>query len=211
MKFTGKYKEMAEQFRRDGADEHLVEKFIQGREEQTMKKLEIGGKAMHCNAEAAIEHIKNELDDLEFQRDSRLIDKAELAVQEVQIRSLLKVIDQKAGVNPPEGCAVRIVTEAVEGTLKQDGAEENVPEAADEPEESGESGKETGADCGEIPCEHVGACYDLADFYDRTDRIPEDTAFYSEDLVKRYIQSITVKAKYLVVKFKAGVEIDVKA
>lgn len=34
---------------------------------------------------------------------------------------------------------------------------------------------------------------------------------YGYDLVKRYIQSITVKAKYLVVKFKAGVEIRVKA
>lgn len=47
------------------------------------------------SAEAAIEHIKNELDDLEFQRDSRLTYKAELAVQEVQIRSLLKLIGQK--------------------------------------------------------------------------------------------------------------------
>ena len=28
MKYTGKYKEMAEQFRKDGADEYMVEKFI---------------------------------------------------------------------------------------------------------------------------------------------------------------------------------------
>ena len=28
MEYTGKYKEMAEQFRRDGADEYTVEKFI---------------------------------------------------------------------------------------------------------------------------------------------------------------------------------------
>ena len=28
MKYAGKYKEMAEQFRKDGADEHMVEKFI---------------------------------------------------------------------------------------------------------------------------------------------------------------------------------------
>lgn len=28
MKYTGKYREMAEQFRRDGADEYMVEKFI---------------------------------------------------------------------------------------------------------------------------------------------------------------------------------------
>ncbi len=163
------------------------------------------------SAEAAIEHIKNELDDLEFQRESRLVDKAELAVQEVQIRSLLKVIDQKASVNPPEGFAVRMVTEDLENTLKPDVTDENVPEASDDPEERRESGNETADGCGEIPCVHGGACYELTDFYDRTDRIPEDTAFYSEDLVKRYIQSITVKAKYLVVKFKAGVEIRVKA
>lgn len=28
MKYTGKYKEMAEQFRKDGADEYTIEKFI---------------------------------------------------------------------------------------------------------------------------------------------------------------------------------------
>ena len=28
MKYTGKYKEMADQFRRDGADEYTIEKFI---------------------------------------------------------------------------------------------------------------------------------------------------------------------------------------
>ena len=28
MKYVGKYKKMAEDFRKDGADEHLVEKFI---------------------------------------------------------------------------------------------------------------------------------------------------------------------------------------
>lgn len=155
--------------------------------------------------------IKDELDDLEFQRDSRLIDKAELATQEVQIRSLLKVIDQKAAVNPPEGFAVRMLTEDVEDNLKPDVTDENVPEAADDPEERRESGNETAGGCGEIPCEHDGACYELADFYDRTDRIPTDTAFYSEDLVKRYIQSITVKTKFLVVKFKAGVEVKAKA
>jgi len=135
----------------------------------------------------------------------------ESATQEVQIRSLLKVIDQKAAVNPPEGFAVRMLTEDVEDNLKPDVTDENVPEAADDPEERRESGNETAGGCGEIPCEHDGACYELADFYDRTDRIPTDTAFYSEDLVKRYIQSITVKTKFLVVKFKAGVEVKAKA
>ncbi len=72
------------------------------------------------------------------------------------------------------------------------------------------SADKSSADACGASCEHGAACYDLADFYDRTDRIPEDTTFYSEDLVKRYIRSITVKAKYLVVKFKAGVEIRVK-
>ena len=28
MKYTGKYKKMAEQFRKDGCDEHMIEKFI---------------------------------------------------------------------------------------------------------------------------------------------------------------------------------------
>ena len=147
------------------------------------------------SAEAAIEHIKNELDDLEFQRESRLVDKAELAVQEVQIRSLLKVIDGKTSTtDAPAECEVRMVTER----------------EAEEQSGTGEDG--TGAVDGTGPsCDHSAACYDLADFYDRTDRIPANTSSYSEDLVKRYIQSITVKAKCLVVKFKAGVEVKVQA
>ncbi len=142
------------------------------------------------SAEAAIEHIKNELDDLEFQREARLMDKAELAVQEVQIRSLLKVIDGEAApTDIEESCSVRMVTEG----------------ETDDQSSIGETGSKENA-----PCDHSAACYDLTDFYDRTDRIPVDTSFYSEDLVKRYIRSITVKVKHLVVKFKAGVEVRVQ-
>ena len=140
---------------------------------------------------------------------AEVTDKAELAVQEVQIRSLLKLIGQKAAVNPVEGCAVRMATE--DRTEERDGdLEENDSEVTDEEGAAQISADKSSADACGASCEHGAACYDLADFYDRTDRIPEDTTFYSEDLVKRYIRSITVKAKYLVVKFKAGVEIRVK-
>jgi len=40
VKYTGKYKEMAEQFRKDGADEYTVEKFI--RQEMEMDKFRKG-------------------------------------------------------------------------------------------------------------------------------------------------------------------------
>ena len=40
MKYPGKYKEMAEQFRNDGADEYMVEKFI--REEIERDEFEKG-------------------------------------------------------------------------------------------------------------------------------------------------------------------------
>ncbi|MBR2188975.1 MAG: hypothetical protein IJ860_06185, partial [Eubacterium sp.] len=80
------------------------------------------------SAEAAIEHIKNELDDLEFQRENRLVDKAELATQEVQIRSLLKVIDGNTSItNVEEGCTVRMVTEGE--TEEQSGAGEDGAES----------------------------------------------------------------------------------
>ena len=79
------------------------------------------------SAEAAIEHIKNELDDLEFQRENRLVDKAELATQEVQIRSLLKVIDGNTSItNVEESCTVRMVTEGEaeeQSGAVEDGAE----------------------------------------------------------------------------------------
>lgn len=138
--------------------------------------------------------VKYELDDLEFQMENRLVDKAELATQEVQIRSLLKMIDGNTSITDiEERCTVKMVTE---GEEEQSGAVEDDAES-------------DAADDG--PCDHSAACYELADFYDRTDRIPTDTSVYSEDLVKRYIQSITVRAKHLVVKFKAGVEIKVQA
>ena len=118
------------------------------------------------------------------------MDKAELAVQEVQIRSLLKVIDGEAApTDIEESCSVRMVTEG----------------ETDDQSSIGETGSKENA-----PCDHSAACYDLTDVYDRTDRIPVDTSFYSEDLVKRYIRSITVKVKHLVVKFKAGVEVRVQ-
>ena len=130
-------------------------------------------------------------------------------MQEVQIRSLLKLIGQMAAVNPAEGCAVRMATE--DGTEEQDGdLEESGLQAIDETEASHNAAADSTADACGASCEPGAACYDLTDFYDRTDRAPENTSFYSEDLVKRYIQSITVKARYLLVKFKAGVEIKVK-
>ena len=80
------------------------------------------------SAEAAIEHIKNELDDLEFQRENRLVDKAELATQEVQIRSLLKVIDGNTSItNVEESCTVKMVTEGE--TEEQSGAVEDGAES----------------------------------------------------------------------------------
>ena len=106
-------------------------------------------------------------------------------------------------------CTVRMATE--DRTEERDGdLEENDSEVTDEEGATQISADEGTADDVGASCEPCAACYDLADFYDRTDRIPEDTTFYSEDLVKRYIRSITVKARYLLVRFKAGVEIRVK-
>ena len=42
MKYVGKYKKMAEDFRKDGADEHLVEKFIREEMERDEFRKECG-------------------------------------------------------------------------------------------------------------------------------------------------------------------------
>ena len=55
------------------------------------------------------------------------------------------------------------------------------------------------------------ACTTLADFFDRTDRIDVSgpVAEYREDMVKRYIQSITVHPDHLTVHFKAGIDLKI--
>ncbi len=55
------------------------------------------------------------------------------------------------------------------------------------------------------------ACYDLLDFFERTDvvdDIPENG--YSDDLTKRYIDRIEVTYDYVKVCFKAGLEIRIE-
>ena len=145
----------------------------------------------------AIERIKKELDELAFQRDNRLMDKAELAVQEVQIRSLLKLIERIKPTEETRGFAFRMHGSAA--------ATSTTPCS------------EQSADSAEVLVDHAeqeqknAACYDLFDFYDRTDRVDQEgpVTEATEDLIKRYIASVTVNRENLVIRFKAGAEITV--
>ena len=69
----------------------------------------------------------------------------------------------------------------------------------------------TGTDGVPITIEKNPACYYLADFYERTDRITQwgEVASYDNDLVRRFVERITVLEDGLEVKFKAGISVKV--
>lgn len=62
-----------------------------------------------------------------------------------------------------------------------------------------------------IAAEKLAACYDLADFYERTDEITQWGLVndYDNDLVQRFIEKIIVKEKGIEVKFKAGITVTI--
>ena len=69
----------------------------------------------------------------------------------------------------------------------------------------------TGTDDVAIAAEKPAACYDLADFYERTDEITQWGLVndYDNDLVQRFIEKIIVKEKGIEVKFKAGITVTI--
>lgn len=136
------------------------------------------------NTESVIECIHTEIDDLTEQRDSRLAEKAGLSMLEVQIQTLLKLINRIA----PSERNDKYVTVTFSSMQKKE--IEHLPHT-DQPQ---------------------GACYDLADFYDRTDRIDHinQSIEYRGTLVKRFIENITVYEDHLMVNFKAGLGIKIE-
>ncbi len=71
----------------------------------------------------------------------------------------------------------------------------------------------TGTDNGTVEGEKVdlAACYDLADFYERTDRITQwgPVRAFDDNLTKRFIDKIVVQQDGIEVQFKAGIEVKV--
>ena len=55
------------------------------------------------------------------------------------------------------------------------------------------------------------ACYDLADFYERTDRITQwgPLTAYDNTLTKRFVDQVVVHQDSIEVRFKAGISVDV--
>ena len=70
----------------------------------------------------------------------------------------------------------------------------------------------TGTDDVAIEVAKSPACYDLADFYERTDCITQwgPVAKYDNDLTRRFVEKIEVNDDGIEVRFKAGISVDVK-
>ncbi len=63
----------------------------------------------------------------------------------------------------------------------------------------------------DAPIARDPACYDLADFYERTDRITQWGLVqdYDNDLVRRFVEKILVNSARIEVKFKGGISVEV--
>ena len=63
----------------------------------------------------------------------------------------------------------------------------------------------------DAPIAREPACYDLADFYERTDRITQWGLVqdYDNDLVRRFVEKILVNSARIEVKFKGGISVEV--
>ena len=70
----------------------------------------------------------------------------------------------------------------------------------------------TGTDDVAIEVAKPPACYDLADFYERTDCITQwgPVTKYDNDLTRRFVEKIEVNDDGIEVRFKAGISVDVK-
>lgn len=70
----------------------------------------------------------------------------------------------------------------------------------------------TGTDDVAIEVAKSPACYDLADFYERTDCITQwgPVTKYDNDLTRRFVEKIEVNDDGIEVRFKAGISVDVK-
>jgi hypothetical protein len=63
----------------------------------------------------------------------------------------------------------------------------------------------------DVPIARDPACYDLTDFYERTDRITQWGLVqdYDNDLVRRFVEKILVNSVRIEVKFKGGISVEV--
>ena len=68
-----------------------------------------------------------------------------------------------------------------------------------------------GAPDGAGGSERPAACYDIADFYERTDRMTQwgPVREYDDALVKRFVECFIVQQNGILVQFKAGVDVNV--
>lgn len=128
------------------------------------------------------EFLEEELERLEMEYTRLVLERAEAANREVQIRILLELVDamrRKAGAKLP-------------ADMRSDEA------AADDAIN--------------------GACYDYEEFFRRTSLLDEETisedgkiVSFSNDMVVRYLESVTVNEDNYEVKFKAGMSVTVPA
>jgi len=130
--------------------------------------------------ETAVERISAEIDELNEKRDTLLIQKAALGIQEANIQTLLKLTN-----------AIVKIPAKVKSALKTGTDNKTVEEPEVDP----------------------AACYDLADSYERTDRITQwgPVKAFDDDLTKRFVDKIVVQQDGIEVQFKAGIAVKVPA
>ena len=181
-----------------------------------------GRGAKVATEETIVDSISAEIADLNEKRNALLCQKGDLGIQEANIQTLLKLtnaIMKKSltdGQNGYLSSSKQTVRSDADIDSDKKGYTAKRPIAANKPGDDRKirmAGKNTAskgsAEAPEVKSDP--ACYDLADFYARTDRITQCGPLkkYDDILMKRFVGKVVVKKCGLEVIFKAGISIEV--
>ena len=135
--------------------------------------------------ETAVERISEEIAGLNEKRNELLIQKGDLGIQEANIQTLLKLTN--AIMQIPIKAGISQNSSAAQASCAE------------------------GDQSTDLATVDPAACYDLADFYERTDRITQwgPLTAYDNTLTKRFVDQVVVHQDSIEVRFKAGISVDV--
>ena len=164
------------------------------------------------------DRLQEELDELEARIDEESERKANLAMQELQIQSALRLVDainwNRDDLRDEKNDFCLITGKSgypMSGPGSRGGSGTERNESAwntDGSEQSAENGTTARGSVSMDPA----ACTDVEDFYARTDNISQlgPVRHYDNDMVKRFIDKVIVCEDYLMVAFKAGIGIRIR-
>ena len=164
------------------------------------------------------DRLQEELDELEARIDEESERKANLAMQELQIQSALRLVDainwNRDDLRDEKNDFCLITGKSgypMSGPGSRGGSGKERNERSWNTESSEQSAENGTAARGSVSRDPA-ACTEVEDFYARTDNISQlgPVRHYNNDMVKRFIDKVIVCEDYLMVAFKAGIGIRIR-